>query len=90
MLREPTATPATKRTQRLRGVCEPHVVGEHVECHLGRHLAKPPHQEVRCTHPALDRTEGVHRSVGAYSAAPRFSSPSAWPAARRGLIATLP
>src|SRR3974390_1065026 len=39
-----------------------HVIGEHIERHLGRHLTKPPHQEVRCAHPALARTEGVlHR-----------------------------
>jgi hypothetical protein len=30
-----------------------HVVGEHIECHLGRNLVSSSHQKVRCTHPSL-------------------------------------
>src|SRR5215831_12739673 len=30
-----------------------HVVGEHIECHLGRNLVSSSHQEVRRTHPSL-------------------------------------
>jgi hypothetical protein len=30
-----------------------HVVGEHIECHLGRNLVSSSHQEMRRTHPSL-------------------------------------
>ena len=35
------------------------IVGEHVQCHLGGHARQCFHQEVGCSHPGLDRAEGV-------------------------------
>src|SRR6476661_10679012 len=34
-----------------------HVVGEHIERHLGCYSRKPFHEKVRCSHPALDSAE---------------------------------
>jgi hypothetical protein len=35
------------------------IVGEHAERHLARDLRQRLHQEVRCTHPHLERAEGM-------------------------------
>jgi hypothetical protein len=35
------------------------IVGEHVQCHLGRYPRQALHKEVRCAHPHLQRREGV-------------------------------
>jgi hypothetical protein len=34
-----------------------HIVGEHVQCHLGRNARQSLHQEVHSAHPRLDRSE---------------------------------
>ena len=40
------------------------VIGQHVQCHLGGDLWQRLHQEVGCTHPGLDRSEGMqHRRM---------------------------
>src|ERR1700730_5674719 len=36
-----------------------HVVGEHIERHLGCHFRQASHEKVCCTHPALDGAEGM-------------------------------
>jgi hexosaminidase len=38
-----------------------HVVGEHIERHLGCHLRQPFREKVRCSHPALDGAERMFR-----------------------------
>ena len=40
-----------------------HVVGEHIERHLGGHLRQPLREKVRCTHPALDGAERMLRCL---------------------------
>src|SRR5258707_7186271 len=35
------------------------IVGEHVQCHLGRNLRQALHQKVRRAHPHLERAEGM-------------------------------
>ena len=35
------------------------IVGEHVQCHLGRNLRQAVHQKVRRAHPHLERAEGM-------------------------------
>src|SRR6266481_4187848 len=36
-----------------------HVVGEHIERHLGCHIREASCEKVCCTHPALDGAEGM-------------------------------
>jgi hypothetical protein len=39
--------------------CTFHIVGEHIQRHLGRNLVLSSHQEVRGTHPGLYGSEGM-------------------------------
>ena len=39
------------------------IVGQDVQRHLGGHLGKALHQEVGCSHPGLDRAEGMLNTV---------------------------
>src|SRR6516162_10734071 len=35
------------------------IIGEHVQCHLGSDAWQCLHEEVGCSHPGLDRAEGM-------------------------------
>ena len=41
------------------------IVGQDVQRHLGGHLGKALHQEVGCSHPGLDRAEGMLNRLAA-------------------------
>ena len=43
------------------------IVGEHVQGHLGGNLRQALHQKVRCTHPHLERTEGMLDCLAAHA-----------------------